>query len=236
MQCLIVDDDEMIRIDLEQRVKRMPGLTLAGVCGNATEAAGLIMSKKIDLLFLDVELPDMDGLKLLRMLDTNKRPSIIMITSRPEYAAEAFDYEVTDFLVKPISDERFLKAVMRASRLNQQQQPGAGNSPQNDHIFVRVNSVLEKINLPDILFVEAMADYVQIQCAKQRYVVHSTMKSIEQSLPSHSFFRVHNSYIVQLDKISKIEDNSVVIGEKLIPVSRSKIKALLEQINLLKGQ
>lgn len=233
MQCLIVDDDEMIRIDLENRVKKMPGLSLVSACGNATDAAGILMSKKIDLLFLDVELPDMDGLQLLRMLDT-KRPNIIMITSRREYAAEAFEYEVTDFLVKPISDQRFLKAVMRASRAAQN--AGGNNGSSTDHMFVRVNSVLEKISLNEILYVEAMADYVQIQCTKQRYVVHSTMKSIEQSLPSSLFFRIHNSYIVRLDRISKIEDNSVLIGDKLVPVSRSKIKTLLEQINLLKSQ
>jgi DNA-binding LytR/AlgR family response regulator len=233
MNCLIVDDDEMVRIDLENRVRRMPGMTLMASCANATEAAGLLMSKKVDLLFLDVELPDMDGLQLLRLLD-KKRPNIIMITSRKEYAAEAFDYEVTDFLVKPISDERFLKAVMRVSRAVNNNTAQAGG--QTDYIFVRVNAVLEKISLADILYVEAMADYVQIQCTKQRYVVHSTMKSIENSLPASQFFRIHNSYIVRLDKITKIEDNSVLIGDKLIPVSRSKIKTLLEQINLLKNQ
>lgn len=231
MQCLIVDDDEMIRVDLENRISKMPGLTLAASCGTASEAAGILMSQKIDLVFLDVQLPDMNGMQLLRVLDQN-RPDIILITSQKEYAAEAFEYEVTDFLVKPFTDERLLKAVLRASR-QRQSNPATAKA---DHIFVRVNSVLEKISLAEILYVEAMADYVQIQCGKQRYVVHSTMKALEQSLGDKLFFRVHNSYIVRLDKISKIEDNSVVITDKVIPISRSKIKLLLEQINLLKGQ
>jgi DNA-binding LytR/AlgR family response regulator len=234
MQCLVVDDDEMVRIDLEHRIGKMPGVTLAGSCGSAAEAAGMLMNNKIDLVFLDVELPDMDGLQLLKLLQ-NKRPDVILITARKEYAAEAFDYEVTDFLVKPFTDERLLKAVMRASRQAGNHNGSAAVAPA-DHIFVKVNSVLEKINLGEILYVEAMADYVQIQCAKQRYVVHSTMRSIENSFPAGLFFRVHNSYIIRLDKISKIEDNSVVIGEKVIPVSRAKIKSLLQQINLLRGE
>lgn len=231
MQSLIVDDDEMVRIDIEKRIRNMPGLQFAGSCANATEAAGILMSTKIDLVFLDVQLPDMNGLQLLKLLD-NKRPNIILITSKKEYAVEAFDYEVADFLVKPFTDERFLKAVLRASRIRQ-------SNPETavpDHIFVRVNSVLEKINLADILFIEALADYVQIQTSKQRYVVHATMKSLEQSLESGRFLRVHNSYIVRLDKIARIEDNSIVIGDKVIPVSRAKLKLLLEQINLLKNQ
>lgn len=190
------------------------------------------MGNKIDLIFLDIQLPDMDGLQLLDTL-TSQRPSIILVTAKKEHAARAFDYEVTDFLVKPFSDDRFMKAVMRASR---QRQNGSSNGATADHIFVRVNSVLEKISLSDILYVEAMADYVQIQGTKQRYVVHSTMKAIEQSLDPNRFFRVHNSYIVRLDKISRIEDNCVVIGDKVIPVSRAKIKTLLSQINMLKGQ
>lgn len=231
MLCLIVDDDEMVRIDLENRITAMPGLVMAASCGTATEAAGILMNQKIDLVFLDVQLPDMNAMQLMRILD-NKRPDIILITSKKEYAAEAFDYEVTDFLVKPFTDERLLKAVLRASRQRQSNPATA----QPDYIFVRVNSVLEKIRLAEINYVEAMADYVQIQCNTKRYVVHSTMRSLEQSLGDALFFRVHNSYIVRLDKISKIEDNAVIIGEKVIPISRAKVKTLMEKLNLLKGQ
>lgn len=228
---MIVDDDEMIRIDLEKRIGEMPGLKLVASCASAKEAAGILMAKKIDLVFLDVQLPDMNGMKLLSLMDGQK-PTIIMITSRREYAAEAFEHEVTDFLVKPFTDERFLKAVLRATK-TRQSNPSTANP---DHIFVRVNSILEKIHLSEILFIEAMADYVQIQTPKQRYIVHSTMKGMEQTLDGNKFMRVHNSYIVQLSRIARIEDNSIVIGEKIIPVSRARIKPLLEQINLLKAE
>ncbi|HEU4717820.1 MAG TPA: LytTR family DNA-binding domain-containing protein [Bacteroidia bacterium] len=229
MHCLIVDDDEMIRTDLEQRIRRMPGLRLIASCGDATSAAEVMMKNVIHLILLDVQLPGMSGIQFLKMLD-RKKPAVVLITSRKEYAAEAFDYDVTDFLVKPFSEERFLKAVMRASKYVQSN-PGTA---QADHIFVRVNSVLEKISLSEILYVEALADYVQIMSAKQRYVVHATMKSMESALPSSLFFRAHNSFIVRLDRISRIEDNTILIGDKVIPVSRAKIKPLLERLNLLR--
>lgn len=208
----------------------MANLSLTASCGTATEAAGILLKDNIDIVFLDVEMPGMDGLSLLKTMQPVK-PAVILITSKKEYAAEAFDYEVTDFLLKPFTDERFLKSVMRASTHSASELSGS----EKDHLFVKTNSVLEKIELSDILYVEAMADYVQIQSEKKRYVVHSTMKNIENALPNNRFFRAHNSYIIHLNKINRIEDNSVIIGDKVIPVSRAKIKTLLQQINLLSG-
>jgi DNA-binding LytR/AlgR family response regulator len=230
MNCLIVDDDPMVRLDLEKRIGLMANLSLAASCGTATEAAGILLKENIDVIFLDIEMPGMDGLSLLKTMHPVK-PAVILITSKKEYAAEAFDYEVTDFLLKPFTDERFLKSIMRASSHMASELSGS----EKDHLFVKTNSVLEKIDLSDILYVEAMADYVQIQSDKKRYVVHSTMKNIENALPVNRFFRAHNSYIIHLNKINRIEDNSVIIGDKVIPVSRAKIKTLLQQINLLSG-
>lgn len=229
MNCIIVDDDEMIRIDLEKKIASKPFLNLVTSCSSAIAAAEILLKEKIDLVFLDIMMPEMSGMQFLRSLSAN-RPQIILVTSESQFAAQAFEYEVTDFLVKPVSEERFLKAVMRASSLVQAPAP----QPSNDgYLFVKVNSSLVKINISEILYIEAMADYVTIHTAEHRYTVHSTMKTIQESLPANHFFRVHNSFIVNIDKISVIEDNMVVINKKLLPVSRSRVKPLMQRLNLI---
>jgi DNA-binding LytR/AlgR family response regulator len=228
MRCLIVDDDATVRLELEHRLNGLPGFQVVASCASAAEAAVILMKENIELMFLDVQLPQMNGLEFLRTLD-NQRPKIILITSNKEYAAEAFEYEVSDFLVKPFTDERFLRAVMRVAR-KQDAQPTANST---DHIFVKVNGLLEKVNFADITYIEAMSDYVQIYSGNRKLVVHTTMKNFEQSLPTQSFFRVHNSFIVRLDRIARIEDNAIIIDSKAIPVSRSRMKPLMERLHLL---
>jgi DNA-binding LytR/AlgR family response regulator len=199
-------------------------------CSNAIEAAEILHKEKIDLVFLDIMMPEMTGMQFLQSL--SNRPQIIFVTSESQFAAEAFEHAVTDFLVKPVSEERFLKAVMRASSLMHNNTTSPTTS--NDHyLFVKVNSSLVKINIDEILYIEAMADYVTIHTAEHRYTVHSTMKTIQESLPANNFFRVHNSFIVNIDKISVIEDNMVVINKKLLPVSRSRVKPLMQRLNLI---
>ena len=229
LNCIIVDDDEMIRIDLEKKITSKPFLNLIASCTSAITAAEILLKEKVDLVFLDIMMPEMTGMQFLRSLTAN-RPQIIFVTSESQFAAQAFEYEVTDFLVKPVSEERFLKAVMRASSLAQSSAPPPSNE---GHLFVKVNSSLVKINISEILYIEAMADYVTIHTAEHRYTVHSTMKTIQESLPANHFFRVHNSFIVNIDKISVIEDNMVVINKKLLPVSRSRVKPLMQRLNLI---
>jgi DNA-binding LytR/AlgR family response regulator len=230
MRCVIVDDDELVRIDLENRLSQLPGFTLVASCGSAAEAAMVLMREPVDLMFLDVQLPKMNGLEFLRTLD-QRRPQIIMMTSNKEYAADAFEYEVNDFLVKPFTDERFLRAIMRLSK--NREQVTTTNTSTTDHIFVKVNGLLEKVNFSDITYIEAMSDYIQIHAAGRKLVVHSTMKNLEQSLPANSFFRVHNSFLVRLDSITRIDDNALIVDGKAIPVSRSKMKPLMERLRVL---
>jgi DNA-binding LytR/AlgR family response regulator len=231
INCLVVDDDEMIRLDLERKISTKPFLNLVAVCDSAMAAAEILLKEKVDLVFLDIMMPGMTGMQFLQSLSSN-RPQIIFVTSEKQFAAEAFEYEVTDFLVKPVSEERFLKAVMRASSL-MHNNPAVNNAVQENHLFVKVNSSLVKINISDILYIEAMADYVTIHTPEHRYTVHATMKTIQESLPAAGFFRVHNSFIVNIEKISVIEDNMVMINKKLLPVSRSKVKPLMQRLNLI---
>lgn len=229
IKCLIVDDDEMVRIDLESRLSAWPGIQVSGSCGSAIEASQYLVDSEPDLILLDINMPGMSGLSFVENADL-KDTQVVLITGNKEHAAVAFEFDVTDFLVKPFTDERFMKAMMRVSK---KRYMNRSNGSQADHIFVKVNSVLEKIVLADIQFIEAMADYVSIQTNTKKFTVHSTMKSIEKSLPESDFIRVHNSYIVRIDQISRVEDNSVIIGQKLVPISRARLKPLMDRLNLL---
>jgi DNA-binding LytR/AlgR family response regulator len=230
MNCIIVDDDELIRIDLEEKVRQTMTLNLVGSCSNAMEAAGLVMSQNVDLIFLDVMMPGMTGMEFIKTLSVS-RPELVMITSNREFAAEAFDYDVTDFLVKPVSYDRFLKAVTKAKRNFDKK--GTTISTIDDHIFIKVASRFIKLELKNIQYIEALADYVTIHTAADKYTIHSTMKALENTLPANDFARIHNSFIVRLDKIAAIEDNSVTVNKSTIPVSRNKFKPLMQRLKLI---
>lgn len=229
MKCLIVDDDELLANNLASRIKEIPFLSLEGICLSALEASGVLMKNKIDLLFLDVMMPGMTGLQFIKSLAADK-PQIILVTSEKEYALDAFEFEVTDFLLKPVSDERLLKAVMKAKKNHESE---GDISSSDNHLFIKVNSRLVKINMKDIKYVNAMDDYVVVYTLDAKFVIHSTMKSVENVLGSKDFLRVHNSYIVRLDKIAEIEDNTIVMGKELIPVSRSKMNGLMQRLKTL---
>lgn len=230
MNCIIVDDDSVVRLDLENKISQVSFLNLVQSCSSAAEATSALMKEQIDLMVLDVMMPDMNGFQLMKALET-ERPQVVLVSSNKEFAVEAFDFDVTDFLVKPISNERFFRAIAKARRLHETR---TGISSHDEHhIFLKVNSRLVKIDMREIHFVEALADYVTVHTSTNKYTIHSTMKGMEAALPEKYFFRAHNSYIIRLDKIIEIEDNCVVIGQKLIPVSRSKIKGLMQNLKLL---
>lgn len=220
----------MIRLDLEEKINQTMTLNLIGSCSNALEASNLVMTKNVDLIFLDVMMPGMTGLEFIKTLSAS-RPELIMITSNREFAAEAFDYDVTDFLVKPVAYERFLKAVSKAKRNFDKK--GTTINTIDDHIFIKVASRFIKLELKNIQYIEALADYVTIYTATDKYTIHSTMKGIETTLPAADFARVHNSFIVRLDKIAAIEDNSITVNKTTIPVSRNKFKPLMQRLKLI---
>lgn len=230
MNCIIVEDSEVARLDFENKVSQVSFLKLVGSCQSAIEASNIIMNMQVDLIILDVMMPEMDGLQFMKALD-KERPQIILVSSDKKYALDAFEYDVTDFLVKPVSIERFFKAISKAKKKYDE---GSGiSSYDNTNIFIKVNSLLVKVDPKEILYVEALSDYVTIHTAKTKHTVLSTMKAMETALPEKYFFRAHNSYIIRLDKITSIEDNCMVIGDKLIPISRSKMKDLMQKLKLL---
>ena len=179
-------------------------------------------------MLLDIEMPEISGFDLLRNLEN--KPLVILITGHEEFAAKAFEYNVTDYLVKPDGFARFSKAVQRAHDLYRQAlTPGSDGGS----FYVKVSGSLVKLNQSDILWIEALENYMTINTVKDKYIVHFTMKSLEDKLPSSQFIRVHRSYIVRKDKIESISDDEIRIGEKSIPVGRTYKKELNKSINLL---
>lgn len=228
MRCIIVDDDKISRELIQDYVKDTEGLELLGVFPSAIEANNFLSKNHVDLIFLDVEMPKMSGMELLKSLD--EKPLIILITSKEKYAVEAFEHEVLDYLVKPVDYARFVKAYQKAkNRLK----PMPLDNVTKESIFIKVDS--ELINLPfkEILWIEALGDYINIITAQRKLVVLSTMKNIEEKLPPNDFVRVHRSYFVRLDRIKKISEDIILVENKLIPVSKSYKKELLQRLNML---
>ncbi len=236
MKCIVVDDDLMSQKMVEGLVKKTPVLEHVGTYGSAIEASVAITEKEIDLIFLDVEMPEMTGLDLLKTLQNP--PQIILVTSKQNYALDAFEYNVTDYLLKPIDNYgRFLKAVMKAKEnvdkevVDMADAEGGGST---ENLFIKVDSLLVNFDLKDILLVEAYGDYVKIHTSTGKvHTVYAKMKDIEGKLPITDFLRVHRSYIVRLDKIKNIDSSNLQIAEKIIPISNSYKPKLMERINTL---
>jgi len=228
MNCILVDDDPFSRKVLKDLVAKTDILELVTECSTAVEAINVLNKQKVDLMLLDIEMPEISGFDLLSNLEN--KPLVILITGHEEFAAKAFEYNVTDYLVKPIEFPRFSKAVQRAHDLYKQ----ASKSKSNyNSFYIKVSGSLVNLNQSDILWIEALENYMTINTVNDKYTVHFTMKSLEDKLPSQEFIRVHRSYIVRKDKIDSISDDEIRIGEDRIPVGRTYKKELNKSINLL---
>lgn len=230
MNCIVVDDEEFSRSVVKHFIEKTKGLELKAECENAGDAFNILKSEEVDIVFLDVEMPEMSGIDLLKVLED--LPQIIMTTSRPNYAVEAFEYSVTDYLVKPIEYARFLKAVRKAEdNIKAADVTTVENS--KDEVFIKTDGKLVKLKYSDIFFVEALSDYVIINTEKRKYIIHSTMKGLEKKLPETDFIRVHRSYIVNINKINTIEDLNVVMPSKSIPIGASYKSRFMKRLNML---
>lgn len=228
MNCIIVDDEEMSRTIVKHFVEQTSSLNLLQVCTDAIAASNFLQDKPVDLIFLDIEMPGMSGLELLKVLTV--KPEVVLITSKTDRAVEAFEYSVTDYLVKPITYSRFLQAVAKAKERIE-----AHHTPKElpNDIYIRTESKILKISLKDLLYVEALADYVMLHTASNRYIAHSSMKGIEKKLTPKEFIRIHRSYIINTTKIDAIEDLSVLINKKHIPIGASYKDAFIKRLNIL---
>jgi len=226
MQCIVIDDDELSRFTINTFVEKTEGLQLSGSFPRAKEALECMHKNPVDLIFLDVEMPEMTGLEFLSSYEN--KAQVIMVTVNREYAADAFDFNVTDFLLKPVDYTRFIKSVDKARKINENLVPGENEK----EVFIKKDNKLIRMPLDEIYYIEALADYVNIYTPGGRHTILSTMKAIENKLPAGQFCRVHRSYIVRIDKIREIEDNTINILDRQIPVSRSYKDVLMEKLNL----
>ena len=232
MRCLIVDDNKMARMAMKQLVSQVKSLELVAECEDAMEAYNYLSNDSIDLLLLDIEMDGMTGLELTKKLG-NRSPLIIFTTAKKDYAVEAFELNVADYLVKPVLPARFLQAIEKAKELAAKSGKKEEKGAEQAFVFVKDNGVLKKINVEDILYLEAMGDYVKVYTAQRFHVLHSTLKSIEEKLPLNKFIRVHRSYIVSLSKIDFIQDGAITIGKASIPIADTYRTALNKRLNLL---
>lgn len=228
MRCIIVDDDELSRNIMEDLVAGTD-LQLVKSCSSAMEAFNVLKSENIDLIFLDVDMPKMSGLDLMRALDD--LPQVVLITSHSEFALESWEYNVTDFIVKPISHARFLKALDKVKRANDTKPEVLNDNSKT--LFIKTDSRLVQVFKEHVLYIEALGNYVTIFTTNGKYIVLSTMKDLESKLTAPDFARVHRSYIVRLDKITSIEDNFINVGGKAIPIGKNYKDELMKSINTL---
>ncbi len=237
MNCIIVDDSKMARTALKMLIEQVDFLDLKEECGSSLDGFNYLKANHdVDLVFLDVEMPGMTGMELIKNLQ--KHPIIILVTSKKDYAVEAFELHVADYLIKPVTLSRFLVAVDRAKELFDKREGGGDgkvefDDKQKDYVFVRSNSVLNRVKLTDILYIQALGDYVNIYVPGKRYMVHSTLKGMEERLPAEKFFRLHRSYLISLDHIDVIEEGTAYVDKHAIPIGEQYKKELLRRLNLL---
>lgn len=232
MNCIIVDDNKLARTALKQLIAQVDFLTLKQECENSLDAFNYLQKEEVDLVFLDIEMPGMSGVELTKNLE--RRPIIIFISAKTKYAVEAFELNVADYIVKPVTLPRFMAAVSRAKELFESRDKKVElNDKQKDYIFIRSNSVLSKVRINDIVYVQALGDYVNIFTADKRHTVHITLRGMEEKLPSDKFYRLHRSYLVSLDHIDGIEEGTAYIGKHPLPIGEQYKKELLRRLNLV---
>ncbi|WP_103863411.1 LytTR family DNA-binding domain-containing protein [Aquimarina sp. I32.4] len=239
MNCIIIDDEETSRFIIKQLCSQVEELNVSQDFPNAIQAIKFLNKEAIDLIFLDIHMPDFTGFDFI---DTLKNPpQVILTTSDKKFALEAFEYDcIVDYLVKPITLPRFLKAIQKVENtpkttpvIEKTTETLTTNQIEKNELYINIDRRLIKINIPTINLVEAKGDYVLIKTEKQNYTVHSTLKKVEEKLPDDLFLKVHRSYIINIKKIIDIEDNSVLIAKDVVPVSRSNRPELMRRLNLL---
>lgn len=230
LRCLIVEDESMTRKVLEKLCEKAPDIELVASCENGMEALELLQNEDVDVILLDIHMPELSGIDLLESLENP--PQVIFITSDEQFALKAFEYSATDYLVKPVTYPRLQKAFNKARKLTETNQSSQG-ALNDENLFIKVDNRLVNIAIKDILWVEALGDYIQFNTAEKRYTLHMTMKKVLDRLPNDLFIRVHRSFIVNISKIVDIEDNTIVIGKKVIPVSKGNRENLMNRLNFL---
>ncbi|PQJ23573.1 LytTR family DNA-binding domain-containing protein [Tenacibaculum sp. SG-28] len=233
MHSIIIDDDELARVIIEKYCSKLENVTVLETFTNAIEAIDFIANNKVDLVFLDIHMPELSGFDFIDSL--KNPPQIILTTSDKKFALDAFEYPcIADYLVKPIKFPRFMKALAKVVPLHHNSETASQTLEQSDReLYVNIDRRLVKILISEIYLIEAKGDYINIKTETKNHIVHTTMKKVEEKLPHDVFLKIHRSFIINLKQIIDIEDNSVLIKKEVIPVSRSNRPELMKRLNLL---
>ena len=238
MNCIVIDDEATARAIVRQLCSQLEGVNVVEEFPNAIQAIKYLNEHVVDLVFLDIHMPDFTGFDFIKTL--KNPPKIILTTSDPQFAIEAFEYDcIVDYLIKPMTLPRFQKAIEKAKSV----EIGMKSELTNDstdleknsdkELYINIDRRLIKLEMESIYLIEAKGDYIQVKTEDKNYIVHSTLKKIESKLPDSLFLKVHRSYIINIKKIIDIEDNSILIKKDVVPISRSNRAELMERLNLL---
>lgn len=236
MKCIIIDDELAAQAIIRQLCDQIPELTVEGEFSDAIDAIKYLNQNEADLIFLDIHMPNFTGFDFIQTV--KNPPAIVLTTSDPNFAIDAFEYDcIVDYLIKPIYHDRFDKAISKVKKSLQSNPPEVAKlmkeESSENNLYVNIDRRLIKIDISSIYLVEAKGDYINIKTEDKTYTVHSTLKKIEEKLSMSNFLKVHRSFIININKIVDIENNSVLIKRDVIPVSRSNRPELMKRLNLL---
>jgi len=229
IKCVIIDDETLAINVIESHLKNFDNIEIAGTFNNPLKAYSIIEHEKIDVIFLDINMPEMSGFTFIENL--NHKPLIVITTAYREYAVKSFELNVLDYLVKPIPFNRFLKTINKIyQQVYLKNTTGDSGLHQEPHIFLKMNKKLIKVNLNDILFIESLKDYIKVITTLGDYVVHKSLTAITEELPQSNFIRIHRSYTISINKIIALEGNTIEISNRKIPIGRNYLKQTKERI------
>lgn len=216
IKCIIVEDETLAQDVIQAHLQRTDQFELVGICSNALEAKEVLSKQEVDLIFLDIQLPGMSGLNFLRTLQSP--PLVVLTTAYAEYALESYEFNVIDYLLKPVSFERFSKTVNKIAEGKLFSGTDKNDGSSHDHIFIKSNGKFFKVDFSEIIYIEGMKDYLKIHTPDYTLVTHQTMSEMEKTLPARQFLRVHKSYIAALAYIKSISANNIDLNKTNIPV------------------
>jgi DNA-binding LytR/AlgR family response regulator len=219
LTCLIIDDEPVARKGLEEYVNEIEFLQLVAQCENPLKASRYLNEQTIDLIFLDIHMPKLSGIDFLKGL--RNPPLVIFTTAYSDYALEGYSLDIVDYLVKPITFERFLKAAQKAFEVFQMKKLALEHKPHSDYFFVKCESKFEKVKYAEVKYVESLQNYVIIHTSSKKLITYMTLGSVENQLPKDQFLKVHKSFIVSIGGIKAIDGNEILIGDSRIPISRN---------------